>query len=171
MSAENSKSVLDTLLAKDLWKVIAVGAASFTTVCGLGFTAGLKYEESQANLKQAELNVVLGMVQAKLETVQGKVQGLSEVNGKLSQNYNQLLDILNSRNAQIEQLSAHVRSTDNCAFIHQQIRSMEQEIKFGGVGVVFGGTSELEEQYRVRRVSLEQRLAGYQALLGPGSCK
>jgi DNA repair exonuclease SbcCD ATPase subunit len=164
-SNDKAKGLFETLLARDLWKALVAGAATLVTVSGIAFNVGLRYAESQSNVRIADLNSSVGQAQAKLETAQGKIDRLSDANGKLKQSNGQLLEELKSRNGKVEQLSARLGSENNCAFIQDQIRSLDSELN--SLDASFAS----EEMRQARQEPLEQRLARYQAQLSSCSCK
>jgi hypothetical protein len=152
-----------------LWQaVVAPGAGAFLAVAVAAFACGRTYEESQANVKIAGLMGAAEVVQAKLVAEQAKNSQLSDAYAKLGRERNQALEILNARNGQIERLSARVGSVNNCAFVHEQIRMLERELRLVGTGFVLLGESrgDSEAKQRADRAAIDQRIAGYQAQLG-----
>ena len=154
-----------------LWKFVVAASAASAALLGAGFTAGLKYQENLSNVTIAELKGNLGQTQAKLESINGKIEQFNDANTKLRDENGQLTEVLGKRNAQIEDLTAKVGSTNNCAFIHKQIKSLEDELSHVGDYEIFGKSQELEQKNLARRQSLEQIIARYVERLGTGSCK
>lgn len=132
------------------------------------YSLGRTYEEGLANGKLAELKGTVEQAQARLVATQERNAQLIDANTKFSQQNSQLVDILKTKNDQIERLAAQVGSINNCAFLQDQIRTLEREASYIGTFVMFGAP-EPEEKQQSRRTSLTQRIAGYTAQLG--TCK
>ena len=73
---------------------------------------------------------------------------------------------LSQKNVERSHLLAQVERSNNCLFIHEQIRATRIEMNGTGSMVVFEATKEWEEKQKTRRAVLEKRIEGYQKQLG-----
>ena len=158
-STNKDKSLFDTLLSRDPWKVIVTGATTFAAVCSLGFGAGMKYAESQANVKLAELNGTVGQAQAKLESAQGKVEQLKELRQSD-------LEKLAQRDKEIARLTSQVGRSVGCKLLEREIAETRAEIR-ASYDRYLGARGEANiEQARVKRAAMDGRLENLQRQLG-----
>ena len=167
-AAENQDPPILSPYANRLWAVVAGGAAAFALVANEGFTFGRTYEQGLANGKIAEQTGSAEQAKARLVAAQERNAQLSEANANFKQANSQFLEILKAKNEQIERLAAQVGAANHCAFLHDQIRTLERETAQIDSIVLFGAP-ESEERQQTRRNALTQKIMGYTAQLG--SCK
>jgi chaperonin cofactor prefoldin len=137
-----------------------------TTVAGAGYWVGQRFEESQSLANHAELRGTIAQLQAKLEASQLRSETFESSNLQLRENNQKLQEELSQKNVERSHLLAQVERSNNCSFIHEQIRATRIEMNGTGSMVVFEATKEWEEKQKTRRAVLEKRIEGYQKQLG-----
>jgi chromosome segregation ATPase len=169
-STSNNEEI--KISASSIWKVIATGATAFGAITSTAFVLGQKYQENLSNLSIAEVRERAVKSEAKLESLQGILEQTKQINKQVLANRESMKDSISKKNSQIEELSSRVGAANNCSFIHQQIESLQRELRLVGTGGIFTQpTPETETKDQARRESLEKMIARYQSQLGPGSCK
>lgn len=142
-----------SLSTKGFWALVTGAAVAFAIVAGQSYSLGRTYEEGLGNGKLADIKGVAEQAQARLVATQEKNAQLVDANTKFSQQNGQLIEILKAKNDQIERLAAQVGSVNNCAFLQEQIRTLEREASNIGAFTMFGAP-EPEEKQQARRTSL-----------------
>ena len=170
-------ALLVTIPAKLVWPAIATLAAAFAAIAMAAFTVGTKIEKAESSVKLIELSGALQQAQSKLVSLQEKNVALADANLKFIQANGQLNQTLSIKAEEVNQLASRVNAVSNCAFIHEQIKGLELELHAGVTHLVVWAnppeqeTRDRESREAANRVALEQKIARYQAQLGPGACK
>ncbi|QCG47185.1 hypothetical protein [Aeromonas schubertii] len=149
------------------WKAAISGMfIVLSTIAGGAFWVGQKLTEAQSLLQQSELKGALTQLQTKLEVAHSQVESLVNENAQLHKENKALESIVKQKDEKISNLIVSLNQTDNCKFIHEQIRATLVEINSTGGIVVFNNDEHWEEKQKIRRAMLEKRLEGYQLRLG-----
>lgn len=141
------------------WSVISLTAYG-------GYWAGQKLAEAQSLAQQAELKGTIAQLQAKLEVVQSSNAALVKENVGWRDDQQKLQNLLAQRNAEVAKLSAQLGRTNNCTFIHEQIRAVTAEIDRRGNRFVFDASGDWHARQKENNALLEKRLEGYKQQLG-----
>lgn len=165
-SSEQAKVAAINLSPQDIWKVIVALATAFVAVLGAGFAAGLKYQESQSNVTIAEAKGSLAQSQAKLEVAQNRAEQLSALLPQWQSAYQKLQSELAQQQRTVASLAAQLGRSNNCTFIHEQIKATQTLIEHPGGIRVFDVSEESKAKEKERVASLQRRLDGYQQQLG-----
>lgn len=141
--------------------VVGVGA-----IAGAGYWVGHKITVTQSAVEIVELKGNVSQLQVRLETNQSRIEMLSGSIAKLEKANQELLSTVSQKNGEATQLTAQLSKSQNCAFVHDQIRATRHEIaNLNGMGV-WEHSRTGEEKQNAQIAVLEKRLGGYQLQLG-----
>jgi hypothetical protein len=153
-----ASQIVGALTAKQLAAITTVTFAVFGALASGGFWLGQQFAESRAAVQQAKLEGANAQLQAKLEGSEVRIQLLSQTNEQFKDAGEWLERLLEQKTQEVNKLAADLGRSNNCGFIHQQIRLTLDEMR-----TKWRMDPEAEQ---ARRGILEHRLAEYQRQLG-----
>ena len=155
-----------------LERPLAIATALLTLIgmtVGGGFWAGLHYSESKALADKSELVAQhtqavadLKICGANLDAEKSKVTAATSICTNTQA-------ALAEKDQKILALTSVLERQSNCAFIHEQIRTIQAEIEYPTIRSVMAYSSDMtkqDEETKARHAALEQRIAEYQKQLG-----
>lgn len=168
MKPENvtSSQIVGALTPKHWVAILSTVFAVFGAVAYGGFWAGQKLTEAQAFGQIAELKVIVGQLQAKLEVTQSKIEATSTAVAQWKEAYGKVQELLAQKSQEVVQLSNELGRSNNCAFVQKQIIATRSEIASVRNPWFWSAGEKFEQHQQNRLAELEKRLGLYQQQLG-----
>ncbi|WP_313230643.1 hypothetical protein [Stenotrophomonas acidaminiphila] len=164
-SSENTETSTINPSPQNLWKVVITLFTAFTSILAAGFTAGIKYQESQSNVIIAESKGSLAQYHAKLEVAHNRVEQLNTQLEQWRSAYQKLQSELTQQQRTIASLTTQLGRSNNCTFIHEQIVTTQRLIEHPNGIWLFSSSKEVNDKEQERIASLQRRLESYQQQL------
>lgn len=176
MTTVQTEAPIAIVYAKSLWPMVTTACGAFTIVATTAFGFGHFWAESENSKKQLELNTSLQRTMNSLVAAQERIATLQGMNEKLIRDDALLRQQFSSQSDRMSKLNSQANADANCTFIREQIRKLEDELNSGLEVMSFALDNNRDKQAREqkeidRRATIDQKIARYQAQLGPGACK
>jgi septal ring factor EnvC (AmiA/AmiB activator) len=139
---------------------ITIILALIGTVFSAGFGLGIKYEESNSKISKAEMQSTLAQTQVKLASSENNVEQLKIANSQLKISEQKLQEDIIQKGLSIANLNTQANRTNNCEFLHAQIKAAQIELRANGIGVWEAGPT-LKNKISDENVALGRRIAAY----------
>lgn len=161
-----SRELFGSFNAKHWVATIGTTLAAFSAIAYGAYWVGQRQSDSQALTRQAEMQGTIGQLQAKLETSQTQVTLLSNNLTQWHEAYQKATQEIAKQRAEIVSLSTALGKANNCTFIHEQIKAINDRLQWLPSLLIWGGGKAAEDRNAEERASLERQRATYADQLG-----
>ncbi len=155
---------------------VSVISTLFAVIAALvygGFWVGQHLTEAKTEAQIAKLTVEMtklestaGELRAELKVASARKAQLAETNAAWQSTHQKTLGEMARQQQEVVSLSTALGRASNCTFIHEQIRSIDMQMKSTGSLVVFSAGEEWKKEQSERKTALQSQLAAYQQQLG-----
>lgn len=101
----------------------------------------------------------IGEAKAYLKAASARIAQLAEANAAWQSTHQATLNELAQQRQEIVVLSTAAGKADNCAFIHDQIRTINVQLHSTGSGMIFSDSDDWRQKQSERRSALQTQLA------------